>query len=95
MFAEGVIVNLEEGFPDLPIWSSFRIFNPSSYPSKAAQLRGFGNENVTVLLEYFGKAKIFNDIEFKAMIEPLAGNDIKQILNILQRALTLTLQYCI
>ena len=58
MFASAVVDNLEDRFPDLPIWSSLRIFDPLSYPSKVSQLRGFGNENVKTLMNHFGEPKV-------------------------------------
>ena len=58
MFASAVVDNLEDRFPDLPIWSSLRIFDPLSNPSKVSKLRGFGDENVKTLLNHFGEPKV-------------------------------------
>ena len=69
LFAEAVVHNIEERFPDLPIWSSLRIFDSLSYPSKATQLRGFGNEHVKILMDHFGQGKMVDGIEFEPMID--------------------------
>ena len=34
MFVSVVIDNIKERFPDLPVWSSLRIFDPHAYPPK-------------------------------------------------------------
>ena len=72
MFASAVIDNLEDRFPDLPIWSSLRIFDPLSYPSKVSQLRGFGEGNVKTLLDHFGQPKVVGGVEFKEIINQSA-----------------------
>ena len=72
MFASAVIDNLEDRFPDLTIWSSLRIFDPLSYPSKVSELRGFGEENVKTLLDHFGQPKVIAGVEFKEIINQSA-----------------------
>ena len=57
-FAEAVIINLEQRFPDLPIWSSLKIFDPISYPNKTTSLRGIGKDDVDRLMAHFGTPKI-------------------------------------
>ena len=69
-FANAVISNLEDRFPDLPVWSSFKIFDPQSYPSKVTQLRGFGEENVKILLKHFGEPKVIDEVVFKEVVNP-------------------------
>ena len=69
-FASAVIHNLEDRFPNLPVWSSFKIFDPLSYPSKAIQLRGFGEENVDILMDHFGLPKVVDGVEYKEVINP-------------------------
>ena len=72
MFASAVVDNLEDRFPDLPIWSSLRIFDPLSNPSKVSKLRGFGDENVKTLLNHFGEPKVVDGVEFKEVINQSA-----------------------
>ena len=69
-FAAAVVSNIEERFPDLPIWSALKIFDPLSYPSKATQLRGFGSQNVLTLMDYFGKPKVIDGREYKELVDP-------------------------
>ena len=66
-FADAIVRNIEERFPDLPLWSSFRIFDPQSYPSKTIQLRGFGNEEVSILLDH---SKVVGSQQFNELINP-------------------------
>ena len=70
MFAEAVIANIEERFPDLAIWSSLKIFDPVSYPTRATQLRGFGKQDMQTLMDHFGKPKVVNSKEYKEVIDP-------------------------
>lgn len=70
MFATTVVNNIEERFPNLPIWSSFKIFDPLSYPSKATELRVFGNDNMKILMNHFGQAKIVDGNEFPEIVNP-------------------------
>ena len=60
-FAEAVIINLEQRFPDLPIWSSLKIFDPISYPNKTTSLRGFGKDDVERLMAHFGTPKLYKE----------------------------------
>ena len=70
IFAEAVIANIEERFPDVVIWSSLKIFDPVSYPTRATQLRGFGKQGMQMLMDHFGKPKVVNNKEYKEVIDP-------------------------
>ena len=72
MFASAVTDNIEERFPDLLVWSSLRIFDPHAYSSKVTQLRGFGEENVKILLDHFSQPKGIDGVDFKELINQSA-----------------------
>ena len=63
-------MNIDERFPNLPLWSSMKIFDPTSYPSKATQLRGFGKEDIGILISHFGTPKVIDNVVYKELVDP-------------------------
>ena len=47
-----------------------KIFDPTSYPSKATQLRGFGKEDVDILISHFGTPKVIDNVVYKELVDP-------------------------
>ena len=68
-FTEAVVQNLEDRFPDLPIWSAFKILDPQSYPSKATSLRDFGKKEVITIVDHFCTPKFGDGIEYDEIID--------------------------
>ena len=62
-FAKAVILNIEERFSDLPLWSSMKI---ASYPT---QLHEFGNEDVDILLSHFSKSQVVDNVVHKEVVD--------------------------
>ena len=69
-FAKEVVQNIKERFPDLPVWSPMKIFDPQSYPTKSTMLRIFGTEEIEALIDHFGKAKVVNGVSYKQLVDP-------------------------
>ena len=68
-FAEMIVANLVERFPSLPIWSSFKVFDPSSYPTTVSSMRRFGQVDVDILIEHFGTLKVSNEGDCNPIID--------------------------
>ena len=70
-FGKEVVQNIKERFPDLPVWSSMKIFDPQSYPTKSTMLRSFGTEEIETLIDHFGKAKVVDGVSYKELVDPI------------------------
>ena len=68
-FTEAVVQNLEDRFPDLPIWSAFKIFDPQSYSSKTTSLRDFGKKEMITIVDHFCTPKFGDGIEYDEIID--------------------------
>ena len=66
---EAVVQNLEDRFPDLPIWPAFKIFDAQSYPSKATSLCNFGKKEVITIVDHFCTPKFDDGVEYDEIID--------------------------
>ena len=59
--------NINERFPDFPVLSSMKIFDPQSYLTKSTMLRSFGTEE---LIDHFGKTKVIDGVSYNELLDP-------------------------
>ena len=71
-FALALMSRLAERFPagDMALMEAMEIFNPSRCPSDRSKLGSYGDAQMEVILEHYGKPKTSGGVTHEAMINP-------------------------
>ena len=68
-YSTSIINELQQRFPNRPLFTSMKILNPREWPNDSQELVLFGDNDLKILLKYFEQPNFHNNIQFSALFD--------------------------